>query len=123
MAEHSSVGPPSGISVAPDKDAVTITWTDGRVDQLTAEQLRVWSPSAEVQGHGPGQAVLQTGKRNVRITGAEAVGRYAVRLIFDDGHNTGIYSWSFLKRVGENSSEMWADYLQALRDAGASRDG
>ncbi|MEM1365250.1 MAG: DUF971 domain-containing protein [Pseudomonadota bacterium] len=113
--------PPEGLSVSPERDELTITWTGDDVSALTAEQLRVWSPSAEVQGHGPGQAVLQTGKRSVKITDIQAVGRYAVRIVFDDGHNTGIYSWSFLRETSAHKDEMWADYLAALEDAGEGR--
>lgn len=88
--------------------------------QLEAEFLRVLSPSAEVRGHG--NPVLQTGKLNVAITGVEMVGQYAIKLVFDDGHNSGIYDWGYLHELCHNKEAMWDEYLQALRDAGASRD-
>lgn len=88
--------------------------------QLEAEFLRVLSPSAEVRGHG--NPVLQTGKLNVAITGVEMVGQYAIKLIFDDGHDSGIYDWGYLYELCHNKEAMWDEYLQALRDAGASRD-
>jgi DUF971 family protein len=117
--------PPSKISVSADRRVLRLTWPNTGERQaefeLTAEELRVWSPSAEVQGHGPGQAVLQTGKQNVRISGVEPVGRYAVRIIFDDGHETGLYSWVYLAELCENRDDMWAEYLNALEEAGATR--
>ncbi|MEN0088215.1 MAG: DUF971 domain-containing protein [Pseudomonadota bacterium] len=123
MTSTQSSAPPSGLNVGPDRKTLKVKWDETDEGTLTAEELRIWSPSAEVQGHGPGQAVLQTGKRNVAITGVEPVGRYAVRVTFDDGHNTGIYSWSFLRQLTAHRDEMWRDYLEALTDAGASRDG
>jgi len=83
----------------------------------------VYSPSAEVRGHGPGQEVLQTGKREVGITAVEPVGNYAVRLVFSDGHDTGLYSWDFLYSLGESQEALWRQYLDRLEKAGASRDG
>ena len=88
--------------------------------QLEAEFLRVLSPSAEVRGHG--NPVLQTGKLNVAITGVEMVGQYAIKLIFDDGHDSGIYDWSYLYELCREKQAMWDEYIQALRGAGASRD-
>ena len=88
--------------------------------QLEAEFLRVLSPSAEVRGHG--NPVLQTGKLNVAVTSVEMVGQYAIKLIFDDGHDSGIYDWGYLYELCHNKEAMWDEYLQALRDAGASRD-
>ena len=88
--------------------------------QLEAEFLRVLSPSAEVRGHG--NPVLQTGKLNVAITGVEMVGQYAIKLIFDDGHDSGIYDWSYLYELCREKEAMWDEYIQALRGAGASRD-
>ena len=84
--------------------------------------LRVYSPSAEVRGHGPGQETLQTGKRNVEITDLESVGHYAVKPSFSDGHDTGIYSWDLLHDLGVNQEALWSDYLARLEQAGASRD-
>jgi len=84
--------------------------------------LRVYSPSAEVRGHGPGQEVLQVGKREVEIGAVEPVGSYAVRLVFSDGHDTGLYSWEYLHHLGMNQDRMWRDYLERLAKANASRD-
>jgi DUF971 family protein len=89
---------------------------------LSCEYLRVFSPSAEVQGHGPGQEILQCGKQNVGITGIRPVGNYALQLEFDDGHDTGIYSWPYLYQLCIEQESRWRDYLERLRQAGASRD-
>jgi len=89
---------------------------------MSAEFLRVHSPSAEVRGHGKGQETLQTGKRAVQITGIEAVGNYAIKLSFDDGHDSGIYSWSYLHDLGTRQQELWEQYLAKLQAANASRD-
>jgi DUF971 family protein len=98
-----------------------ITFDDGSNFKLPAEYLRVYSPSAEVQGHGPGQRVLQVGKENVNIDRIEPVGNYAVVLFFDDEHNTGIYSWETLYNLGKHYDELWAEYLQELEAAGVQR--
>ena len=90
--------------------------------ELRCEYLRVYSPSAEVKGHGPGQEVLQTGKRNVTIDKIEPMGNYALKLTFSDGHDTGIYSWDFLRQLAANYDANWQDYLKRLHDAGATRD-
>ena len=89
---------------------------------LRAEFLRVFSPSAEVRGHGKGQEVLQTGKLNVAIKHVEPVGNYAIKLSFDDGHNSGIYSWDYLLDLGENEGSLWQGYLAKLQAAGATRE-
>ena len=89
---------------------------------LSCEYLRVFSPSAEVKGHGEGQEILQTGKINVSITNVEPVGNYALKLIFDDGHDSGIYTWEYLRELCETYEEKWQGYLQLLEAAGASRD-
>jgi len=99
-----------------------IAFTDGKRFRLPCEFLRVYSPSAEVRGHGPGQEVLQVGKREVEITALEPVGLYAVRPKFSDGHDTGIYSWDYLYTLGVNQDEMWRRYLQRIAEAGASRE-
>jgi DUF971 family protein len=88
---------------------------------MSAELLRVYSPSAEVRGHGPGQEVLQIGKEDVQISRIEPVGNYAVRLFFDDGHDTGIYSWEELHRIGSHTDELWSDYVGRLSAAGHRR--
>jgi len=89
---------------------------------LSAELLRVLSPSAEVQGHGPGQEVLQTGKANVGITAIEPIGHYAVQISFDDGHSSGLYTWAYLAQLANEKQTLWQRYLKKLEDAGASRD-
>jgi DUF971 family protein len=99
-----------------------IAFSDGRSFRLPYELLRVYSPSAEVRGHGPGQEVLQTGKRNVEIRSLEPVGSYAVQPQFSDGHNTGIYSWDYLYELGESQDQLWSQYLEKLKAAGASRE-
>jgi DUF971 family protein len=99
-----------------------ITFDDGARFELPYEFLRVYSPSAEVRGHGPGQEVLQVGKKNIEIKGIEPVGAYAVSLTFADGHDTGIYSWDYLYELGENHVALWDRYLSRMAAAGASRE-
>ena len=99
-----------------------ISFSDGKRFEVPYELLRVYSPSAEVRGHGPGQEVLQVGKKNVEITGLEPVGSYAVQPAFSDGHNTGIYSWDYLHDLGENRDERWTAYLKRAEEAKASRE-
>lgn len=99
-----------------------LVWDDGARFALPAEYLRVESPSAEVQGHGPGQRVTVAGRRHVGIMRVEPVGHYGVRLVFDDLHDSGIYGWDFLRRLGEEQPERWAAYEAALAAQGLSRD-
>lgn len=99
-----------------------LSFTNGATYQLPFEYLRVFSPSAEVRGHGVGQGVLQTGKRGVTVTGVEPVGNYAVKILFSDGHNSGLYSWDVLYNLAVNQEELWQEYLSQLEAAGASRD-
>ena len=99
-----------------------IAFDDGRSFELPYELLRVYSPSAEVRGHGPGQEVLQVGKKSVGITEIEPVGRYAVRPTFSDGHSTGIYSWEYLRTLGEDRDQLWQTYVDRLAAAGQSRE-
>jgi len=99
-----------------------IAFDDGTRYELSYEYLRVYSPSAEVRGHGPGQEVLQIGKKNVEIKSIEPVGTYAVQPAFSDGHDTGIYSWDYLYELGTNYQERWDQYLRRLQEAGASRE-
>jgi len=113
---------PTSITLHQKSRVLEIAFSDGREFRLPYEYLRVYSPSAEVRGHGPGQEVLQTGKRDVEIRGLEPVGSYAVQPVFSDGHATGIYSWSYLYELGENQERWWAEYLAKLEAAGASRD-
>ncbi|MGB8840504.1 MAG: DUF971 domain-containing protein [Aliidongia sp.] len=100
-----------------------MTFDDGARFSLSAEYLRVESPSAEVQGHGPDQKTLIAGRAAVAIARLEPVGNYAVRIVFDDGHDTGLYSWSYLYELGFNQAERWRQYLAALAAAGLSREG
>ncbi|MDO8926871.1 MAG: DUF971 domain-containing protein [Sideroxyarcus sp.] len=99
-----------------------IAFDEGTRYKLPFEFLRVFSPSAEVRGHGPGQETLQVGKRNVLITDVEPAGSYAVKLSFDDGHDSGLYTWEYLCELGKYHDAMWHDYLGKLEAAGASRD-
>jgi DUF971 family protein len=95
-----------------------VSFDDGNLFELPSEYLRVYSRSAEVKGHGPGEGILQTGKENVEITDVESVGAYAVRLVFDDGHNTGLYTFQFLYELGRDQETMWQAYLDRLTAAG-----
>ena len=100
---------------------VEVAFDDGSRYELPFEYLRVFSPSAEVKGHGPGEEVLQTGKENVNVLAVEPVGAYAVKLVFSDGHNTGLYTWSYLHELGAGRERKWAAYLERLKNAGAQR--
>jgi DUF971 family protein len=113
---------PTEIKLHQKSRVMEVAFDDGKTFRLPYEFLRVYSPSAEVRGHGPGQEVLQTGKQSVEIRSLEAVGSYAVQPQFSDGHATGIYSWDYLYELGENQEKMWAEYLQRLKAAGASRE-
>ena len=113
---------PTDIKLHRKSGILELKWEDGGIYSLTAEVLRVHSPSAEVRGHGPGQEVLQTGKKDVRIDTIEPVGNYAVRLQFDDDHNTGIYSWEYLYELCLNQANLWDTYLLRLKKAGARRE-
>jgi DUF971 family protein len=113
---------PTTLTVHQQSACLEIAFDTGEQFRLPFELLRVYSPSAEVQGHGPGQEVLQTGKRNVQITALEPVGRYAVQPTFDDGHESGIFSWDYLYDLGKNQAQLWATYEQRLSQAGVSRD-
>ncbi len=99
-----------------------ISFDDGASFQLPAEYLRVYSPSAEVRGHGVGNEVLQVGKKNVAITALEPVGHYALKITFDDGHDSGLYSWAYLYELGVKHDQYWQDYLNRLAAAGALRE-
>ena len=113
---------PTEITLHKKSRMLELKFEDGGQYRLPAEFLRVLSPSAEVRGHGPGQETLQTGKRNVEITALEPVGNYAVQPSFSDGHSSGIYSWDWLHHLGANQESLWAEYLERLEKAGASRD-
>ena len=112
----------SELRLNPQKTELAVTFTDGVAGRLSAEFLRVVSPSAEVQGHSPSERKLVPGKRNVTIRAIEPVGNYAVRLVFSDGHNTGLYSWHYLYELTRRKEDLWNGYLQELATAGASRD-
>jgi DUF971 family protein len=113
---------PTQITLHQKSRVLEVAFADGRTFRLPYELLRVYSPSAEVKGHGPGQEVLQTGKRDVEIRSLDPVGSYAVQPVFSDGHSTGIYSWEYLYELGESQEKLWAQYLAKLQAAGASRD-
>jgi DUF971 family protein len=113
---------PTEIKLHQKSRVMEIAFSDGRDFRLPYEFLRVYSPSAEVRGHGPGQEVLQTGKREVEIRSLEPVGSYAVQPVFSDGHSTGIYSWDYLYELGENQETLWDQYLARLAAAGAKRE-
>ena len=113
---------PSSVNLHKQSGTLELVYQGEDSFELSCELLRVCSPSAEVRGHGPGHEVLQTGKKNVSIREIKAVGNYALQLCFDDGHDTGIYSWDYLRDLCENREQYWADYLQKLHGAGASRD-
>ncbi len=113
---------PTEIKLHQASRKMEIAFDDGKRFELSYEFLRVHSPSAEVRGHGPGQETLQVGKKNVEIKALEPVGTYAVQIVFSDGHETGIYSWDYLYRLGENRDALWDEYLQSMTEAGASRE-
>jgi DUF971 family protein len=123
MAEHDKAVPtPTEIKLHQKSRVLEISFSDGKIFQLSYEFLRVFSPSAEVRGHGPGQETLQAGKKNIDITGLDPVGSYAVQPHFSDGHDTGIYSWDYFYTLGENQERMWQEYLTRIEAAGASRE-
>ncbi len=113
---------PEELKVKHDKRLLVVTFDNGDVFDLPAEYLRVESPSAEVQGHGASQKVTVAGKKEVTITEIQPVGHYAVRLLFDDGHQTGLYSWNTLHKLGAEQSAIWARYLNALAEQNLSRE-
>jgi DUF971 family protein len=113
---------PTDITLHQQSRMVDVTFDDGRMFSLPIEYLRVFSPSAEVRGHGPGQEVLQTGKRAIEVKAIEPVGMYAVKFVFSDGHDTGIYSWDYLYELGAKQDSNWKSYLARMEQAGASRD-
>jgi len=112
---------PTAITVKAKARAVEVTWPDGAQHALPFEYLRVYSPSAEVRGHGGGEGKLELAKENVRITQVEPVGVYAVRLQFDDGHNTGLFTWAYLRELGEQYDAKWARYLERCTALGYER--
>jgi DUF971 family protein len=123
MAGLSTATPqPTAITAHQQSRVLEVGFSDGQTFRIPYELMRVYSPSAEVQGHGPGQEVLQTGKREVELTELESVGNYAVQPHFSDGHNTGIFSWEYLYFLGSQQAELWQQYEARLAAAGVSRD-
>ncbi len=120
MAEQAPVAP-TEIKLRTRARVLEVTFADGARFELPFEYLRVFSPSAEVQGHGEGEGVLVLGKEHVGIRAVEPVGHYAVRLVFDDGHNTGLYTWKYLYELGAQRAQKWSDYLARRARAGAGR--
>ncbi len=121
MADEPNKPRPIEINLHQKSRVLEVSFDDGAHFNLSCEYLRVHSPSAEVRGHGPGQEVLQVGKEQVNISAIDPVGSYAVRLHFDDGHNTGLYSWRYLYELGAQHEEKWRDYLARLQQAGVTR--
>jgi DUF971 family protein len=113
---------PTEIKLHQKSRQMEISFADGKRFELPYEFLRVYSPSAEVRGHGPGQEVLQVGKKDVDITALEPVGSYAVQPVFSDGHDSGLYSWDYLYQIGLDRDQLWQQYLQRMQAAGASRE-
>lgn len=113
---------PTDIKLHQKSNTLELVYDSGERFELTAEFLRVMTPSAEARGHGPGQETIQTGKRNVEISRIEPVGTYAVCLVFSDGHNSGFYSWDLLFNFGKHRDELWEEYLKQLENHGLSRD-
>ena len=113
---------PLGIKLHKRSRELELEYAGDEHYRLSCEYLRVYSPSAEVRGHGPGQEVLQTGKKNVGISAIKPVGHYALQLVFDDGHDTGLYSWDYLYQLCIQQPQWWADYLERMRQDGATRD-
>jgi DUF971 family protein len=113
---------PTEITLHQQSKMLEIAFEDGARYKLPFEFLRVYSPSAEVRGHGPGQETLQVGKRNVLLTAVEPAGSYAIKLVFDDGHDSGLYTWEYLYELGKYQDAMWREYLTKMEEAGASRD-
>ena len=119
---NKGVPQPTEIKLHQKSRILEIAFADGAAFRLPCEFLRVYSPSAEVRGHGPGQEVLQVGKKEIEITRVEPVGSYAVQFVFSDGHDSGIYSWDYFYRLGMHQDEKWQNYLQRIQNAGASRE-
>jgi DUF971 family protein len=113
---------PTALTLHQASRVLEIAFSDGAQFRIPFELMRVYSPSAEVMGHGPGQETLQTGKRHVGILAIEPVGHYAVQPSFDDGHDSGIFTWEYLYRLGAEQTDLWARYEQRLQDAGVNRD-
>ena len=113
---------PTDITVHSRSRVLEVAFSDGAHFRIPFELMRIYSPSAQVQGHGPGQEVLQTGKREVDLVGLEPIGNYAVQPTFSDGHDTGLFSWDYLYFLGTEQDRLWVDYARRLKDAGVERD-
>jgi len=113
---------PESLTVHGQSRVLEVGFSDGKIFRIPFELMRVYSPSAEVQGHGPGQETLQTGKREVTIVDLESVGHYAIKPSFSDGHDTGLFTWEYLYFLGSQQDELWADYDKRLQAAGVERD-
>ncbi|MDB5930321.1 MAG: hypothetical protein JWR60_2028 [Polaromonas sp.] len=113
---------PTALTVHSQSRILEIAFSDGAAFRIPFELMRIYSPSAEVQGHGPGQEILQTGKREVDVVAMEPIGNYAVKPIFSDGHESGLYTWDYLYHLGADQSQLWDDYQRQLQAAGAERD-
>ena len=123
MAGPSSQSPtPTAITLHQQSKVLEVAFSDGAAFRIPFELMRVYSPSAEVQGHGPGQEVLQTGKRHVGVVAVEPVGHYAVKPVFSDGHDTGLFTWDYLYFLGAQQDALWAQYAERLAQAGKDRD-
>ena len=120
--KSASAPPPEAITIHSRSRVLEMVWADGSRFRVPFELMRVYSPSAEVAGHGPGQEVLQTGKREVQITAMNPVGNYAVQPRFSDGHESGIFTWEYLRHLGANQEQLWRDYEARLAAAGRDRD-
>src|SRR3954471_16881345 len=114
---------PQSLNVHAKSRVLEVGFSDGAAFRIPFELMRIYSPSAEVQGHGPGQEVLQTGKRDVELVDLQSVGNYAVQPTFSDGHDTGIFSWDYLYFLGSQEEQLWADYERRLNEAGVAGDG
>ena len=113
---------PQALTVHETSRVLEVGFSDGATFRIPFELMRVYSPSAEVQGHGPGQEVLQTGKREVGINTIEPVGNYAIKPFFSDGHESGLFTWEYLYQLGSQQDDLWTQYLQRLEEAGLDRD-
>ena len=113
---------PIALTVHQQSRVLEVSFSDGQTFRLPFELMRVYSPSAEVQGHGPGQEVLQTGKRDVLITALQPVGHYAIQPTFSDGHDSGLFTWAYLHQLGREEARLWSEYLGRLQSAGLTRD-
>lgn len=122
MPQAALQDPPTSVTVHSKSHVLELKWPDGSVHRLPFELMRIYSPSAEVRGHGPGPGILQTGKRDVEITALAPIGNYAVQPTFSDGHETGIFSWEYLYYLGTHEDKLWKEYEQRLVEAGVDRD-